>query len=652
MQQILAIFNSIGKFFKTAFETIWQVLCRFFNQAVWYLNMNVWRPLLRTIAQLRLDNYWASIEHRFAYNTWSKVCSRVMNTAMYGKGPIQTVFVIITIAIGIAFLACGGGLIGAVIGTVLVLTVIFYILGTIVWLWENLLQPMFPLVMTLLAILGLIIGAFVSIRNYIQSIKAHADPWDGYQDKGHLVEENALRRGYFFGPGRHQAASIFRDAWNNNFSSIQNAVQKRVTAYGNIIIRAILAPFVWIYLLFYIASVLTFGSALTLLIGLIHFVILTLFMIINGTIFALVWLIDRIYLVLRGIRAVCPHCKETYRIPEFACSCGRHHKKLTPSTYGIFYRRCKCGNRLPTTFFNGRSKLEAYCPKCGETLVSTDTRPFGITLVGASSAGKTAVLTSFFHVFQEFLKTETEIQCVIPDIQRRKFDMLNRYYTGAQSLSATVVDEVTEMYSLILKLPHSGGKIQFSVYDVAGEVFKSPDLGAITYANDMAISQGVIFTLDPLSAPALRDSARVSDRASKQEMSEVLNNFVNFIHTLPNAERVSQKINRPVAILITKMDSPTVKEYISLKEIRKTVNAAKNGMQMQDMLCRDFLMEIGMGSFLTALDAQFGNVHFFPVSATGGVSRGIEFKPKVGLEDPFYWIISRTDKGLADAMDI
>lgn len=67
---------------------------------------------------------------------------------------------------------------------------------------------------------------------------------------------------------------------------------------------------------------------------------------------------------------------------------------------------------------------------------------------------------------------------------------------------------------------------------------------------------------------------------------------------------------------------------------------------MQDQPCRDFLLQIGLNDFIMAVDAQFSNVHFFLVSATGGVERGIAFNPDSTLLNPFLWIMRQENANL------
>ncbi len=647
--------RNIWHILKNIWYNVSQFAVKIYLIVAGWIKSRAWPGLRGTIMSVRDGSAFTDIADRFSSNSWSEVVDNMLNRW-------DATQVILMIVLGLAFLISligGAGLIGSAIASVILALIIGLILATGIWLWQNLFGPIMPLVLLVLATLGFIIGAIISIKNYIASIAANTGARYTAKEmrrtkKERFYEENAAKKSYFFGRGQRQAGAIFTGAWSRNFHSIGNLVSNRLTADRGFIMKMLLGPFVWIYLLFHIISVMTFGSVLTAAIGTVHYVVVFIIMCITRVIFTIVWAIDALYLKIKGISSICPHCKEKFSIPEFSCKCGLRQHKLIPSSYGVILRKCKCGKRLPTTFLIGRSRLDSFCPKCGEPLVSSDSRQFGFTMVGASSAGKTAVITSFFHELQQDVKGNTNVKLEVPDLHKPKFDRLTRYFIGAESMRGTVVDDATEMYSLILRLRKKHEKIQLSLYDVAGEVFDTPDLNQIDYANDMAISQGIIFTLDPLSAPELKASARAADHAAVSEMRAVLNNFATFLHTLSKTDKMGQRIKRPLAVLITKMDSPAVEQYLSLEEIRQATNGMKRSQKnlTRDSMCRDFLLQIGLSDFIAALDAQFSNVHFYPVSATGGAGRGMEFKPSPELMEPFNWIIREQDENLAVALGI
>lgn len=143
-------------------------------------------------------------------------------------------------------------------------------------------------------------------------------------------------------------------------------------------------------------SVLIYGSIITAVVSVINIAVVFVVM-------AVIYLGFRsyglwtLYLIRKHIFTACHECKEKSLIPTYICPrCGAQHTNLTPGVYGILKRRCNCGEKLPTTFFNGRKNLDAICPHCGTLLSNREAVPICIPIVGGRSVGKTAFNYSFF----------------------------------------------------------------------------------------------------------------------------------------------------------------------------------------------------------------------------------------------------------------
>jgi len=123
-------------------------------------------------------------------------------------------------------------------------------------------------------------------------------------------------------------------------------------------------------------SIVVFGSIITAIVSLLNIIIVLVLMVVVYIGFSIIWLVDRIYLVRKKIFTACHECKEKSLIPTYICpKCGAKHTNLTPGVYGILKRTCVgedpnsyCGEKLPTTFFNGRRNLKAICPHCSTSL--------------------------------------------------------------------------------------------------------------------------------------------------------------------------------------------------------------------------------------------------------------------------------------------
>ena len=99
-------------------------------------------------------------------------------------------------------------------------------------------------------------------------------------------------------------------------------------------------------------SIFTFGSLITAFTTFAHIAVLFAFFAFIYMGFGLLWLIDRIYIMINKIKNACPNpdCQASFLIPTYECpGCGEKHTNLVPSKYGILKRTCLCGTKLPTT---------------------------------------------------------------------------------------------------------------------------------------------------------------------------------------------------------------------------------------------------------------------------------------------------------------
>lgn len=511
-----------------------------------------------------------------------------------------------------------------------------------------------------------IVGAVIAIVHYFSSILTFINPYscpEGnknrndtqvYSDNSKKRQENVVRRSYFFGPGYYSVTNTVKTAWKLNFASIDTA-WKKARDVGKFLLRipAYVLAFV------FMVAVAIAGSIVTIFCSVVHSAIILAIMGIVYVLFTIVWIIDRVYLKLRSIKTMCPHCKHRSTVPVFVCSCGRTHTKLVPSAYGVFTHKCLCGQKLPTTFFSGRSNLNALCPRCGDSLASADSIQYNLTMVGGSSSGKTVYLAAYFHKMQEDLRVKTPINVTVPAIHQDDFEELELLYTGRARPKATELSDATKTYSLILSGGRLDSNIQFSMFDVAGEAFLSPDMQGMTFTDDMRDSDAILIILDPFSSDSMRQyAASAGDThigTSTVSSAVIINNFATYLRSLVNGPKTGHKISRPVAVIITKMDIPCLRKKIShqkIGQIIRTSSEAACAIDVQDAVCRDFLDLNGFGDALMALDANFEHVHYFPVSSNGGAEPGEEFEPDDFVQQPVQWLIRKTKPTLADAMGL
>ena len=502
----------------------------------------------------------------------------------------------------------------------------------------------------IIAGVAVIVGFISAVTNYFSAIKNNLNflHWEWEKD------DEPARRSYFFGPGYAQLFATIKSAFELNAASGTkiSATGKSFKGASTGIWGAAKAIGGFIYTVVGYICVYVIGMILCAVLGLIHGSITTVFMILSYVIFTIVWIIDRIYLLKNKIRSDCPTCHSRFLIPTFMCpDCGAMHKKLVPGPYGIWKHKCTCGKKLPATFLNGRSKLEAFCPDCGSPLVASDARPVVFQLVGGSKAGKTVYLSAFFHEYLQKLSSNKNLEFTITDQYQPFFDELEEWYNGIDCPATAQLN--SQMYPLLIDRS-LGVKRQFSIYDIAGEMFDGFTADTEIQQQQFHYCDGLLFLIDPFSSGNLRTNKinageDVSD-FSDMAVEDVATNFINYLIRTGHA-KANSRCNIPIAILIAKADIKEVKREIGPAKIS---NIFRNNTEQygtyenaRDSICRQFLVDIGLSATVDNLETQFSNLHYFPVSAMGHSADGTPYEPW-GIMEAVEWMLPLADKELSD----
>ncbi len=163
------------------------------------------------------------------------------------------------------------------------------------------------------------------------------------------VQDPAIRS-YFFGKGYTDLRAVIADTWRRNLASAKH----ELTAMRNLWPRSWARKGLALVRGAAAVSLLVFGTAFFLIASALHVAILMTFFLLVYLGFTLVYLTERAYLTWKGFFPVCPECHSKNPLAEYFCpnpKCGAVHRRLIPSSYGILYRICKCGQKLPATFF-------------------------------------------------------------------------------------------------------------------------------------------------------------------------------------------------------------------------------------------------------------------------------------------------------------
>lgn len=467
-------------------------------------------------------------------------------------------------------------------------------------------------------------------------------------------------KSYFFGKGYVDLGNTIKGAWQRNFQSIKK--------YGNNISNATgQGAVVFIYKLIInvlaMISVFVVGSAITIAISLLNIVILMVFMIIVYIGFSLIWLADRIYLTRKKIFTACNECKARSLIPTYICpKCGAKHTNLTPGVYGILHRTCTgenpnsfCGQRLPTTFFNGRRNLQAICPNCSHQLTDRETVPICIPVVGGRSVGKTAFINAFSRNFIE--KIAPEKGWTIEFYNDDKSDIYKQITEDYSNGSTRMTDRPQDInkassvsFSFFVKGNSFKPERLVHVYDIAGEVFTDNSENEIQKQYEYC--HGIVLVIDPFAIPSVRykyeNELTPEDIAGigKAEINGIVDSFLNKLREVTGLSD-SKMSSIPLAVVIGKIDSAGLKHEIGEEVIKSKMESEpekfKNYQDTQDYICRKFLKENGMESFLNNIDLKFKENRFFACSAIGHTRNQGAYQP-YGVMAPMEWIFRSADE--------
>jgi TonB family protein len=458
-------------------------------------------------------------------------------------------------------------------------------------------------------------------------------------------------KSYFFGKGYSDLKATILESWRRNMKSASDFAgraefDKEWDAY-------------FLGVIYYAAafSVVVFGTAFFLLASAIHITVLFSFFLLIYITFTLVYLIERLYLFIKGFSTVCRYCHEKRFLPEYHCDnpikCNNIHRRLIPSSYGTFKHTCTCGQKLPATFFLNRGRLQARCGACTNLLPreSFESRKLFVAIMGGPSVGKSSYLFSvvwklieeklpqigFSHSFIE-TRSESDYERVRKNMrQGRPPDKTNEKLPAA--------------FNLMLKKGKSIERLLY-LYDPAGEAYVEAENLVLHKFQDYL--SGCIFLIDPFSIPYVRqfydkelagtiDAIKPGPLPLEDALSRVLLSMEEH-YGLSKTER----IKFPIAVIINKLDAFDLEKKIGDEAINNHIKSSPTPVDFataRDHILRKQLQNWGQSGFVQRLEERFTKIHYFACSSLGRLpqSDSREFEP-CGVLDPLLWIFSEVDR--------
>lgn len=482
-----------------------------------------------------------------------------------------------------------------------------------------------------------------------------------------VMQSQPAKKSYFFGKGYIDLWNTIKGAWQRNFNSIikckDHIKDLSHTGDGKVAIF-----FKFILNVLAMISVLVFGSLITLVFSAINIFILLVFMAIVYIGFSAIWLTDRIYLMRKKIFTACNECKEKSLIPTYICpKCGAKHTNLTPGVYGILHRTCVgedpnsyCGEKLPLTFFNGRRDLAAICPHCSTPLMDRESVPICIPVVGGRSVGKTAFITAFSKEFIDKVAPAKSWNIEFYNDKKKEiYQEIQKDYLAGSTRMTDRPSDVNKASSISFSFFVEGKEFSperlVHVYDIAGEVFT--DNNENEMQKQYEYCQGMVLVIDPFAIPSVRNRCEKKltpeDIAGigKADINGIVDSFLNKLREVTGLS--DHKMSSvPLAIIIGKIDSAGLTNEVGDEAVRQLMQQKPETFtdyhDTQDYLCRKFLVNNGMESFVNSVDIKFKDNRYFSCTAIGHTRDKGQYNPQ-GVLPPMEWLFGKADSKMSSS---
>ncbi|MCX5393750.1 hypothetical protein [Streptomyces sp. NBC_00094] len=434
-------------------------------------------------------------------------------------------------------------------------------------------------------------------------------------------EEVKAYRNYFYGPGfrdLRQLLTLERRSYVTTVGDSFRAVTSRqFTAPG--VTRAVTVPYgVALYLGLCLGAVL--APPLIGLLLLLHLLVLTLLTVGARTVAGTLRGVDRAVMLRRrlGSGMICPHCFERVPYPAYDCpgtTCRRRHSDIRPGTYGIFRRRCECGQNMPTllVLMRRNSRLQAYCthPSCGKPM-NTDAGHMPevvIPLIGGQAAGKTQLMAAMLLSLEHTAANGGPALTLADEESDANYQVLREVLRMRGHTRATQ-KTLPRAHSFVLGRGRSQRLVH--LFDTAGERFVDrDDTDALRYAR---AARTFVFVLDPMAVKAFWTSL---EPAPGPLLDRTLGSTVDpeevFARSVQAVAAMGAPLERSrLAVAVSKTDLLTEHGLIPPRP--------EDSGDTRTWLCE----ALGLHSLVRAMDLNFREVRYFRTAAVAHEEAGVD----------------------------
>lgn len=380
------------------------------------------------------------------------------------------------------------------------------------------------------------------------------------------------------------------------------------------------------------AALFCFGVFWIALLGLAHGAVLAALAAATGLLALLLGSVEICRRTVCRLFSACPGCHQTCVLPHFVCpKCGVLHRRLFPNQFGCLFHRCKCGQRLPASFWNGRAALKALCPVCGESLDEAQARPVCVPLIGRPGSGKSEFLVRACQEVLRFVPANGGQAQIHPEDRSRYAALVSALAAGALPKTA---DRLPRALRMTLTPPKAKVAQQVYLYDPAGEVFAEVDGLAAHSFYQFASGYIMCIDLSKLSAATASGSetAEAPSEGSSEEAAWVAETVDRWRMALEKSGAIEpgQKATVPLAVILAKAD-----------QIRSHPPVEPKSDQGEDSRCRECLREMRAEVITHKLQQSFANVRYFFAGRSVGKGSAEPSGNGRRVSEPLLWILEQ-----------
>lgn len=299
------------------------------------------------------------------------------------------------------------------------------------------------------------------------------------------------------------------------------------------------------------------------------------------------------------------------------------------------------------------------CPSCHNELpITAGKYPSNIiSVVGATSVGKSVYITSLIHTLQRVTASNFNAACIPLNnsISRRFRDEYEvPLFENGNLFESTAKEKRQEpfIFQFVFK-DENRAPLTLVFFDVAGEGMTSKEYLQL-HASHIKNSAGILFLVDPMQIRAIRERLlhQMGENPGKivgladEPREVVVSLFEDFI-----AHQENSKTDIPTAIVLTKSDLLSALSSEDGEYIRSNSNVFRNvthrGFLNLDEFgningeIRRFLAKVDT-PFVDAVDVYFRDTSYFAVSALGSNPVGQQVNgiiSPVRVDEPFVWLL-------------